>query len=300
METRTPNQFHFVFGLKKQTEPFHLMFYLCIESCWHINKPDKILFYYHYEPYGRYWDLVKERLTMVQVELSSVVAQNFKFKNRAQRAYSYAFHSDFIRLEKLVEHGGVYADLDSIFVNNMPNRFFSYPFVLGREIDFYDQTTKQARASLCNAFIMSQPGAEFGKLWLRQMGDSWDNQLLTKHSTLLPYELSRQYPELVQIEPQRSFFHHSYTPEGIRRLFEGCDRDVHDIYSLHLWSHLWWSRWRRDFSSFHAGKLTEDFIRNVDTTYNILARPYLPRPGKSYPLQFVFKRKLAAIFDKTQ
>jgi hypothetical protein len=32
---------------------------------------------------------------------------------------------------------------------------------------------------------------------------------------------------------------------------------------------------RTDFTAFHAGLLTEDYIRNVDTTYNIVARRFL-------------------------
>ena len=37
--TRTiPNVYHFVFGLRPQTEPFHLMFYLCLASCLAVNR----------------------------------------------------------------------------------------------------------------------------------------------------------------------------------------------------------------------------------------------------------------------
>jgi hypothetical protein len=42
-----PNQFHFVFGLRKQREPFHLAHYLCLESCRCVNQPESIRFYYH-------------------------------------------------------------------------------------------------------------------------------------------------------------------------------------------------------------------------------------------------------------
>ena len=45
-----PNIFHFVFGLKEQTEPFHLMYYLCLASCIEVNTPDKVCFHYHHEP----------------------------------------------------------------------------------------------------------------------------------------------------------------------------------------------------------------------------------------------------------
>jgi hypothetical protein len=39
-----PNQFHFIFGLRKQREPFHLAHYLCLESCRRVNQPESIRF----------------------------------------------------------------------------------------------------------------------------------------------------------------------------------------------------------------------------------------------------------------
>ena len=50
--TTVPNRFHFVFGLKPQTEPFHIAHYLCLQSCLQVNSPDRIDFYYHFEPEG--------------------------------------------------------------------------------------------------------------------------------------------------------------------------------------------------------------------------------------------------------
>jgi hypothetical protein len=73
-----------------------------------------------------------------------------------------------------------------------------------------------------------------------------------------------------------------WTIEGIETLLRGCDRDVEGVVSFHLWSHLWWSRRRKDFSSFHAGLLTEDYVRSVDSTYNLVARRFLPPPRRKY------------------
>jgi hypothetical protein len=83
------------------------------------------------------------------------------------------------------------------------------------------------------------------------------------------------YPDLIHIEPARSFYKHMWTREGIQTLFEGCDTDFSGVYSIHLWSHLWWSKRRRDFSDFHAGLITEENIHTTPNTYNLLARRYL-------------------------
>ena len=81
--------------------------------------------------------------------------------------------------------------------------------------------------------------------------------------------------EAVHVVPQRYFYRHPPTRDGIRTLFETLDPDFHDVYSMHLWAHLWWDAWRTDFTSFHAGLVTDEQIRTVDTTYNVIARGFL-------------------------
>ena len=269
-----PNYFHFVFGLQKQTEPFHLVHYLCLESCIQINRPERIYLYFHFEPYGKYWDMIKEKLTLIRVDLNSFVA-SYTYQDSLIKKYRYAHQSDFVRLEQLLQHGGVYADIDTIFVNPIPSHLFDKPCVLGREHDVPDPKTKRLRPSLCNAVIMSEPQGEFLRTWFAQLKHAFDGTW-SNHSTFLPYQLSQQYPHLIHIEAIRSFFYHGPNPEGISTLFQQCDTNFSGIYSMHLWSHLWWSWRRRDFSTFYAGQLREGYIRDVDTTYNVVARQYLP------------------------
>jgi hypothetical protein len=277
MNTIIPNQFHFVYGLKNQNEPFHLAHYLCIESCRQVNQPEKIYFYYHNMPYGRYWELIKKHLTLEQVDLVPFISKfPYGFRHRGCKKYIYAHHSDFIRLEKLIQRGGIYADIDTIFVRKFPNILHTKPFVLGKEDDICAGKLGFKRPSLCNALIMSQKGSEFAKIWLDAMEKEFDGSW-SKHSTLLPYKLSKMYPDLIHIEPSRTFYGCMWTIEGLRTLFEECDRDLEGVISMHLWSHLWWSKKRKDFSSFHGELITEDYIRNVDTTYNIIARQFLPQ-----------------------
>jgi hypothetical protein len=60
-------------------------------------------------------------------------------------------------------------------------------------------------------------------------------------------------------------------------LFEHDDLDTAGACSIHLWSHLWWEPGRRDFTAIHGGMFTDAYVRSVDTTYNRLARPFLPK-----------------------
>ena len=63
-----PNIIHFVFGLKPQNEEFMFAYYLSILSSYIVNKPEKIYFYYHYEPYGKWWDRLKIKIPNIIFE----------------------------------------------------------------------------------------------------------------------------------------------------------------------------------------------------------------------------------------
>ena len=271
-----PRIFHFVYGLKPQTRPFHLVHYLCLESCLRVNRPDRLLFHFHHQPWGEYWDLIRNRITPVRIRRPRL---HLRYTDPRIEFYRYAHESDFVRLDVLLEHGGVYADTDTLFVNPVPTRLFEQPFVLGREADVQCQSTGEVRSSVCNAFIMSEPHSEFGRLWRDAMASAFDGSW-SRHSTFLPCDLATAHPELVHLEPSRTFYPYMWTREDLRRLLEGCEQVGPDVASIHLWAHLWWSERRRDFSDFHAGLLTESRIRSTESTYQLLARPFLPDPGR--------------------
>jgi hypothetical protein len=270
---RIPRVFHFLFGLRRRRQEFHLVHYLCLRSCLEVNDPDAVIVHHHREPRGRYWDLIKPDVRTAAVEPVPLVSR-FRYADRLVARYRYAHHSDFRRLEILHREGGVYADIDTLFVNPLPSELFAKPFVIGREPDI-ELETGEVVPSLCNAFLMAEPGAEFASLWLERMAETFDGTW-SAHSTVLPEQLSREHPGLVHVEPQRSFFKHDWTPRGARTLLEGCDTDLEGVFSMHLWAHLWWSRWRRDVTAFHAGMLDEGYVRRSETTYARAARRFLP------------------------
>jgi hypothetical protein len=249
-----PNLFHFVFGLKEQTEPLHLVHALAIISCAKVNKPAKIFFHYYHEPYGPYWDAVKPFVKLVKV-----IPPESIFDIPITH---YAHQADIIRLKAMLEFGGVYADMDTIFVNPLSNDLFTKHFVMG----------KQGEMGLCNAFMMSSKQSHFAKRWLYghsrafkggEPGTSeWDN-----HSVYFPGQLAKTIPSDIHIEPQSSFFKHLYTKAEIDKLFEKNDTDLKNVYSMHLWENITW----KDYLS----KLTPEIIKSKDTTYNCIARRFL-------------------------
>lgn len=272
---RVPRHFHFVFGLRPQTEPFHVVYYLCLRSCLVVNRPDRITLHYHHEPHGEWWDLIRPELELSRVELVAAVDE-FRYQARLVAESRHAHHADFIRLDALIRDGGVYADMDTLFLRPIPDALYEHACVLGREADVPDLRRGGVReASLCNALIMAEPGASFLRRWRDAMPDAFDGSW-SGHSCALAARLAAAWPQEVHIEPEESFYPFMWTVEDLSRLLVE-NRDVAPgAYSLHLWNHLWWSRHRFDFSPFNGDRLTERFIRRGRTTYARLARPYLP------------------------
>ena len=291
---RVPNVFHFVFGLKPQTEPFHLMHYLCLASCIGVNQPDAVMFHCQHEPWGEYWDRIRPQLTIVPVKPDPFIS-SFEYGHAGIGSLRYAHLADVARLEILAEHGGIYADMDTLFVAPLPDSFFNESFILGRETADWSPAARAAGGSLCNAWMMGEPGAPFAREWLARTYRSFDGSW-SAHSTLLPFQLSQEHPEWIRVEPSRSFFHFDYYPQGIRSIFRRHVQDLHGIYSMHLWSHCWWDAKTRHTARFHGGRLTPAYVRHADTTYAALARPYLPAGiGKQDPGTWECERFGAAV-----
>ncbi len=121
---RIPNIYHFVFGLRPQDEPFHLLHYLCLASCAAVNKPERIILHLRNEPWGELWDLIRPEIEIVPIPDSDLDVA-LAYDDEAIRRFSYAHVSDFIRLRVLHEQGGVYADMDTLFVAPPPPELFS-------------------------------------------------------------------------------------------------------------------------------------------------------------------------------
>ncbi|WP_371345669.1 glycosyltransferase [Ancylobacter sp. IITR112] len=291
---RIPNVYHFVFGLRPQTEPFHLLHYLCLASCLEVNRPDRLIVHLHNRPFGPLWERIRPQIEVQPIpEPEGRIA--LQYRDAQVQRYAYAHQSDFIRLRVLDEQGGIYADMDTLFLAPPPPELFDHSCVMGHER--VDRAAASApEGSLCNALIMAEPGAPFIRHWIARMPGAFDGSW-SNHSTFLPYRLAREFPHLIHVEPESRFFALDWSRDGLAGLFEENRTLPPGATSLHLWAHLWWEVERRDMSGFHHRRLTPDYVAHANTTYARLARPYLP-PGLassavSYRLRRLFRASSA-------
>ena len=272
-----PRVVHFVFGLRSQEEPFHLLHYAAIASCLAVVRPDEIRLHVHHLPYGLYWDLTRPLVTLERVdpvaEVDLVIPDEF-------RQYGYAHQADVIRLDVLEKEGGMYADIDTIFHQPVPEDLWKAEAVIGREANVRYPDSPVAEESVTNALIMCRPGAWFVAEWRRRIMDAMDGTW-SGHCCRLPARLARERPSRVRVEPQARFSPYDHTPEGLRALFEEPmpPDALKATSSVHLMAHLWWNRERHDFVDFSACDATEANLREGDTPLAHLVRPYLPSHG---------------------
>ena len=283
---------HFIFGLQKQIEPFHLLHYLAVASCAQVVDPDEIVMHVGDLPYGIYWDMVRPLVTVTRIdpqgrprgagatrhngdhpELAAALAR----MPEHMRPYRYAHVADVLRLDVLASSGGMYADIDTLFVRPVPHELWHLDAVIGREHDVQYDDAPAPEESFSNALIMARPAAPFVIMWREQILEAMDGSW-SGHSCRLATRIATSHPDLVHGEPMSSFSPFAHTRSGLRDLLEGpFDPDVLvGTYSVHLMEHLWWSHHRQDFSRVSACDIDEEYIRTAPTTLAVLARSFLP------------------------
>ena len=170
--------------------------------------------------------------------------------------------SDVIRLQVLMEYGGIYTDMDTISVKPYTN-LLNNDFVLGEQ-------GVGGSEGLCPAVIMSEKDSVFSRHWLYGFKDSFKGGApgtdgWCVHSVNYPLHLSKQIPGHIHIEPNTSFFHPTYHQPSLQDMFEKVV-NFDKAYSHHLWETA---------SMKWIENITVKEIKNNDTTFNLIARKYL-------------------------
>ena len=271
-----PQVVHFVFGLRPQLEPFHLLHYLAIESCRRVVRPEQIKVHLHHLPYGVYWDLARPMISVERVE----PVPGLPAGDPAVAPYGYAHQADVIRLDILRREGGMYADIDTLFVRPVPECLWEASAVIGEEAPVHYADAPAPERSLTNALLLAEPGAPFIAAWRSEIVAAMDGSW-SAHSCRLATRLACSRPDTVRVEPRARFSPFAHTRESLRSLLEEplVDGSLDETSSVHLMAHLWWDQDRRDFVRFSAQDATESVLRAATTPLARLAQPYLPDHG---------------------
>lgn len=250
-----PQNIHFIFLTTEDTQKeFGIIHYVAVKSAFDCNPGFKINLHCNQEPTGEWWEKIREKVTVNIVQPPTEIFGN-PIKHPAHQA-------DVLRLEILKKQGGIYLDIDTVTIKSYQD-LLNNKCVMGFE--------GKRELGICNAVIMSEANNQFINDWYSEYlsfsatglkDDTWN-----VHSIKLPLQMwkSGKYNDWLTVMPYDAFHYPTWSKTGSVKLFE----ELHEYPNAYC-HHIWESANKK-----YIKALTEVNIKNIDTTYNVIARRYL-------------------------
>ncbi|MBZ5522055.1 MAG: hypothetical protein LAP21_07410 [Acidobacteriia bacterium] len=185
-----------------------------------------------------------------------------------------AHRADVIRLEQLLQTGGIYLDAD-VFVHRDFDSLLANSTVMGEERE------EGTVIGLGNSVILAEPQAPFLKRWYaeyRWFRSGGFDKYWDEHSVRVPYRLAKQSGDDITILPDIAFFSVPWTPQGLSKLFQSIEHiDTSTIYANHLWETIAWKPFLQN--------LTPGRVRAQQTNFHQWARPLIELLPDNYGSQ---------------
>jgi Glycosyltransferase sugar-binding region containing DXD motif len=248
---QVPSVFHFIHlncPESSHERRFSLVHYLAIESCRQVNRPEVMNLYFNTEPSGQWWERARPYLNLIPVKAPEEIF-GIPLRHPAHKA-------DVLRLQVLLETGGIYLDLDVLCLR---------PFAALQKFDVV--LGEECGVGLCNAVILAKPNAQFIQRWLEGYrtfsADDWNG-----HSVRLPMRLAREMPEHIHIVDCQKFFWPMYWEQHRFEFFLNSGSTFcSNSFCVHLWEAV---------TSRLLQRLTPPDLWASESEFCILARKYLP------------------------
>jgi hypothetical protein len=243
-----PNKLHYVY-IKER--PWKLHHYLSVKSAIVKAGITDITIWLDKEPEGEWWDKTKPLVKLIFVDPPSSIF-GIDIKEPAHK-------SDVIRLQVLIQEGGIYADTDVIFVKPF-TYLLDNKFVMG-------QQGEDGIEGLCPATMLAEPNSDFAKYWLTGFKYSFKggppgSPTWCTHSVAYPRFLANLHPDLITVINHQAFFWPLYHDLHIKALFEE-NHTFPNAYSHHLWE---------SSGKKYLEELTVDKIKENKTTFTNIVK----------------------------
>ena len=185
------------------------------------------------------------------------------------------YQSDVVRLQVLINEGGIYLDNDMLTLRPMHD-LMQHTCVLGGEgyanQQFYlNSTDPDLIGSVTNAAMLCEPNSEFMKLWLDATAQGLDSGDWAHHAVVTPKLLWAENQDLVHMLPVEAFipfgFWHPDTvwiPYVFREEYQDQTR-LQQSYTMHLWE---------SFTQQHLSPINDDYLKTSNTIFAQLFRKY--------------------------
>ena len=267
-----PKIVHYCFGLAPDFggKPWSLIHYVCLKSAVERLKPSKVYFWCEYVPKGPWW-----RLTENMVNVRQIKAPHEVFGRPLVHP---AHRADVVRLDKLLENGGIYLDAD-VMVHCDFDDLLNHRVVMG------ETSWRGGPKGLSNAVMLAEPEAPFLRRWreeYRSFRSRGRDRFWAEHSVFLPMRLAKEFPEELTVLPQSAFHWPGCNDE---RVFDSVE-PIPSVgrYATHLCETGAWQRYLED--------LTPRRVRSRDSNFHFWARPLISSLPDKYGAPSVLRRAM--------
>ncbi|KJZ73444.1 hypothetical protein HIM_07238 [Hirsutella minnesotensis 3608] len=288
-----PNIVHFIFlqrlPSRRAEGDFGFLHYLAIRSAIVSLNPDAVYLHYGYisSPPSRITasrkfytdkeDLLVSKNHWIQRLKSQVELKRYTKPLDGSIRHS-AHVADTVRLELLLEHGGIYLDIDAFALRPF-GRALNVPrprsVLLGWE--------GGDRHGLCNAVIAARANSTFIDRWLKTYDHADLNREWNYHSVILPKNLAAAHPDEVCELPPDAFFWPTWTWRHITWMHEPLSdaeathwsKRIEDTGGSLFDNQLVYHAWSQMARDRYLKRLTPDIIRKEDTRFNLMIRRFV-------------------------
>jgi hypothetical protein len=251
---KIPKIVHFVTGLSNNPD-FGMMSYLAVKAAKEKIQPHRILIHFWRIPQGIFWDWA----VSLGVELHPIASDVTEVFGRP--VVHYAHKADVIRMKVLLQHGGIYMDLDVIALRSF-DTLLNHNFVMGQE-------GEGGSVGLCNAVMLASKGSRFLHKWWNEYRD-FNGSQWNYHSVVLPNKLAKAAaPEDITVLPVRNFFWPSWDPAGLELIYNSFQYSYHDNYAIHTWSTV---------SKKYLAQMSLQWVTYPHSSLFRMLQGYIPHP----------------------
>jgi mannosyltransferase OCH1-like enzyme len=196
---------------------FRFFHFISILSAYKFIKPEVIYFWYDFIPEGDLWKDIRRRVPIIR-PIHRPAPSHIYYRSVKVDAHQ----SDIVRLEAVMEYGGIYMDLDVVAVKSF-DPLLKYDTTMGY----------QSNSGLCNGIIISKPNAPFLRLWHIEYVNFKDDHDWDTHSVRVPAKMAKIYPGLIHTE-QKTLNRPNWYEARKWLYVEGQLYDWSNNYAVHL------------------------------------------------------------------
>ena len=250
-----PRIVHFIFGLAADFggKPFGLVHHLVVKAAVRSVAPNVTYFHHAHVPSGYWWEQTRPLLALRRVKPPTSI-----FGNIVRR---FAHQADVLRLELLLQFGGVYLDLDVLLIQPLPPALLTAPEGIVLAHEGIDGTIGAGNAMMIvrrNHSLMADWYGRYHK---------FSDAVWNGFSVRLPMEMAIAKPGSVNLLPYTALYWPPWNPWGVAQIYRSARCMMPESIGLHLWETKMWASL--------LSKLQPEAVRKRDTCFTRLAAAVL-------------------------